>query len=175
MSVKIFVVFHKAIDERLIFEPFSKAEIDRLFTLYAVNEKNPSKSVTWITGQKSVLTRATSNVIFEYHLGWYNPDLQLQGFCETSCYVHILKNKLYKSYGYIGVSQYDMRWSPPAAATVRNLELGRRNTAYGLVRGVLMNEAAHYHPLAFATRAFNWDFLLASYNKFFSKSWDRKS
>jgi hypothetical protein len=171
MGVKIFVVFHKAVDERLIFEPFSKAEIDALFTLYAVNEKDPLKSVTWITGQKSAVITATSNVIFEYHLGWYNRDLQFQGFCETSCYVHILKNKLYETYDYIGVTQYDMRWSHPAAATVRHLGIGRR--AYGLVCGVLMNERGHYHPLAFATLR-NWDFLLSSYNKFFSTRWDKR-
>jgi hypothetical protein len=198
MSVKIFVVFHKSIDERLIFDSFSKAEIEGLFALYAVNEKNSSKSVTRITGQQSVLNRATSNVIFEYHLDWYNPDLQRRGFCETSCYVHILKNKLYEPYEYIGVTQYDMRWSPLAAAAVRRLEVGERNTAYGMIyegpaihgewlynersprfskerfgKFIIMDEGGYFNFLAFPWLR-NWDFLLASYNKFFSSSWDKR-
>jgi hypothetical protein len=173
MSVKIFVVFHKAIDERLIFDSFSKDEIARLFTLYAVNEESSSKSVTRITGQPLVLKGATSNVIFEYQLDWHNPDLQRRGFCETSCYVHILKNKLYEPYDYIGVTQYDMRWSRAAAEEVRRLEHGRTNSGYGMICEVLMNEHGHFHFLAFPALR-NWNFLLASYNKFFSTSWDKR-
>jgi len=174
MSVKIFIVFHKAIDERAIFEPFSASEIDQYFALYATNEKFPSKIVTRSNGETSVVTRPGTNILFEYDLGWHDPLLQSRGFLETSCYVHVLNNHLHAPFDYIGVTQYDMRWTPEAAAALRALGTGSvpdERIGYGIVCGALMRNGGQFHELAFSER-FNWRFLLASYNRFFSQRWD---
>jgi len=76
---------------------------------------------------------------------------------------------LRKGCGYVGVCQYDMRWTPPAAAALR--ELARDNIQsppliYGKSVGVLCNREGRLHPLTFVDRV-NWAFLLASYNSYF--------
>ncbi len=173
MKLRIFTVFHRSIDERLIFEQFSRAELDEYFSLYAVSERHPQKSLTRLDGTASSVTVSGPGVTFESQLRWYEPAIQARGFMETSCYIHVLKNELYASFDYIGVTQYDMRWKSAAAEIVRALareggEGVSRN--YGFVAGTIINAAGQFSPVAYE-RQVNWNFLLDSYNRFFGKQW----
>src|SRR5690242_5980882 len=174
MNARIFPVFHRAIDQRLIFQAFSQDEVDRFFTLYGVNESKPQKLITTLDGHTTIASAGDQNAILEYRLPWHDPTIQSRGFMETSCYVHLLKNRLHEPYDYVGVCQYDMRWTVQATNMLRALArepADSRNTVYGLVCGTLMNSARQFHPLAFA-QIRNWPFLLESYNRFFGTRWD---
>jgi hypothetical protein len=176
MRIRMFIVFHKAIDERLIFQPFATWEIDKYFTLYGVNADHPEKFVTLADGQRWSASAVSAQTVLEYELGWYDPTIQARGFLETSCYVHVLKNGLHEPFDYIGVTQYDMRWTNAAAAILRdlaNLPAQSAGPAYGIVCGTLMDGSGEFHCLAFPALR-NWDFLLASYNKYFGRHWDMR-
>src|SRR5258708_9915957 len=162
MRLKIFVVFHKVIDERLIFQTFAASEIGDYVALYAVNEKFPRKRVTKANGQTSLASATDPHVVLEYALGWYDPALQSRGFLETSCYVHLVKNDLHLPFDYIGVTQYDMRWREKGAAALRALSDRAPTTdkiAYGFPYGTLINHAGEFSPFAFS-QPFNWAFLI---------------
>ena len=174
MNVKIFPVFHRAIDQRLIFQAFSQDEVNRFFTLYGVNQSRPQKLITTLDGRTTIASSTDPNVLLEYHLPWHDPTIQSHGFMETSCYVHLLKNRLHDLHHYIGVCQYDMRWTAQSAELLRALSAeppGIRNTVYGLACGTLMDSQGQFHPLAFA-QIRNWPFLLESYNRFFGARLD---
>jgi len=175
MRIRVFTVFHKAIDERLIYQPFSQNEIDRLFSLYAVSERYPDKLVTRMDGRTLVATAEPDRIIAEPQLHWYDPNIQLRGFMETSCYVHLLKNDLVAAFDYVGVAQYDMSWTAAAADMLRALERGAPESgpqfAFGLTCGTLMDKFGRFHHWAFPHLR-NWNFLLMSYNRFFGQNWD---
>src|SRR6185437_15330668 len=138
MNIRVFPVFHSAIDERLIFDAFDASDVDRYFTLYGVNESRPRKLVTRLDGRTRIAGAEGSNALLEYQLNWYDGFIQSRGFMETSCYVHLMKNRLHEAFEYIGVAQYDMRWTPEAVAVLRRIErepAEGRNTVYGLVCG----------------------------------------
>ena len=171
MKIKIFVVFHKALDEK-IFSKFSGLEIDAYFVKYAVNHDFPKNVIYKNLYRKLTKKRADPNVVYEYQLPKYNPELQKRGFMETSCYVHVLENKLYQDCDYIGVCQYDMRWTAEARQTLLDLKAktAQDNTAWGISVGELMSSEKVFHPFAF-TDLVDWDFLLNSYNQFFKTNW----
>ena len=60
MNVAIFTVFHKALDERLIWAQFSSEEIARHFIPYAVNLRVPDKRLVTIDGQTEAVGTAIS-------------------------------------------------------------------------------------------------------------------
>ena len=173
MKVKVFTVFHRAIDERLLFDLFDPSEIEEYFVLYGVNASYPTKRVTKRDGRALIAGPQVSNALLEYQLPWHDESIQSRGFMETSCYVHLLNNAIHEPYDYIGVAQYDMRWPEPAAALVAAEPSGGRNVAYGMILGIIMNPQGQFHPLAFADRR-NWAFLLQSYNRFFHRNWDAR-
>jgi hypothetical protein len=83
----MFCVFHRE---------FFLRDDNRDFIFFGVNEafrKNNKKE---------------NNVIYEYELEKYNPFLQKRGYMETSAYLHVYWNKLYKNNDMVGFSQYDM-------------------------------------------------------------------
>ncbi len=116
--------------------------------------------------------RGSSDTLLEYTLPSYDPKLQDRGFMETSCYVHVLTNELYRGYDYVGICQYDMRWTPSAVAALRELALGgirRPDVIYGISVGALCDRGGRPHPLAFPDKV-NWAYLLGSYNSNFGKN-----
>lgn len=129
-KIKIFVVFHKAIDEN-IFAKFSGREIDAYFIKYAVNQEFSKQIGYKNIYRKLTKRRVDQNLVYEYMLPKYNPELQKRGFMETSCYVHVLENKQYQDCDYIGVCQYDMRWTAEARQTLLDLneKTAQDNTA----------------------------------------------
>ena len=50
-----------------------------------------------------------SNVVYEYALDFYNPQLQKNWYNEGTALYHIYMNGLYKKTKYIGFCQYDMK------------------------------------------------------------------
>lgn len=175
MKLRIFKVFHRSIDERLIFQPFTRAEIDEFFRLYAVSERYPLKNVIRADGSSSLVSPSDQKVTLESKLRWYEPALQARGFMEASCYIHVLKNQLHVPFDYIGVAQYDMRWTAAAATILRELSgdhAVHSARCFGIVCGKLMDNTGQFNAFAYAD-ILNWDFLLSSYNKFFARNWTR--
>lgn len=173
MRTRLFTVFHQAVDLRLIFPFFSDQEISRLVTLYAVAEHYPEKRVVLKNGRETAARNAFGTV-FEQDLAYYDPQLQARGFMETSAYVHILKNDLHLPYDHIGISQYDMRWTREGMARLCELTAAQAPTVGAVILGKLMDETGELHHLAFPRR-FNWEFLLASYNRHFGTAWDLRA
>jgi hypothetical protein len=173
MEARLFTVFHRAVDLRQIFPFFSSEEISTLVTLYAVAERYPEKWVILKDGRRIAAKEAPGSV-FEQDLRYYDPQLQVRGFMETSAYVHILKNDLHVPYDHIGISQYDMRWTREGVARLREITTAQSPTVGAVILGKLMDGTGALHRLAFP-RNFNWDFLLASYNRHFGTAWDLRA
>jgi hypothetical protein len=106
------------------------------------------------------------NVIFEYELEKYNPFLQKRGYMETSVYLHVYWNKLYKNKELIGFSQYDMKHNQ----SYNNLD---NNTIYLLNSGVPIVSNQEWNYLM-CPNVRNLEFLIQSYNKFFNKNYTIK-
>jgi hypothetical protein len=145
----IYTVYHKALDGGTIWTPFTPEEVRRHFTPYAVS-KHPK-----------YLVNAPAPVI-EAELPWHNPLLQERGYLETTCYVHVLRNNLHLPHELVGVTQYDMRWTPEAAAMLRDAEPG---DAFAMFDGRIC-EGGFLHPLALPDRC-DWSRMLRSFNERF--------
>jgi hypothetical protein len=103
------------------------------------------------------------NVIYEYELEKYNPFLQKRGYMETSVYLHVYWNKLYKNNDMVGFSQYDMTHY----SKYDNLNI---DTIYLLPVGGYVVENGIWNYLMFSD-ILNLNFLIESYNKFFCKTY----
>jgi hypothetical protein len=175
MAIRIFVVFHKRIDDQILAH-FTPAETEAWFVRFAVNERHPKavrdRDGTW----HDVPPEGRPGVITEYRLPRRFPELQDRGFMETSCYVHVEANGLHDGMDWIGVCQYDMWWTPEATNLLRALERTDpdRRRAFGIPVGPLVLPDGRAHPLAFADRR-NWRFLLDHYNAFFGTRWGREA
>jgi hypothetical protein len=96
MVLKIFVVFHRSINEKC-YEELSSEEFSHL-VFVAVNESVP----------KTYPADPKYKIIKEWELPIFNPKLQEQGFQENSVLHHIYLNKLYDEDDRVGFSQYDI-------------------------------------------------------------------
>ena len=192
-SIKILVVFHKTIDQRLIFEYFSKEEIQKWFVMYAVNQNQVDKRIIYQDGSEEVVDGVKNGLVIEASLGKHDPELQRQGFMETSCYIHLLANNMYPEVEWIGVTQYDMRWTKKSANLLRNLSVPEEGvflsavkkllrmdfsskhklTVYAQIAGTVMYSDGSFNPMA-SVSTFNWSYLLQSYNQFFMTNWEVK-
>jgi len=169
MGLRLFTVFHRAVDLRLIFPFFSDQDISGMVTLYAVAERFAEKWVILKDGRK-LAARDAPNTVFEQDLPFYDPQLQTRGFMETSAYVHILKNDLHAAHSHIGVAQYDIRWTEQGVARLHEIVASQSPVVGAITLGKVMNDAGELHRLAFP-RGFNWEFLLASYNRHHGTRW----
>lgn len=174
-KIKIFVVFHKVIDET-IFPHFSTKEIDNWFIKYAVNRRYV-KRIKYRNLFRAFSKRHTNpNLILEYELPNFNPLLQIRGFMEGSCYSHVNSNTLYENTDYVGVCQYDMRWPKVASEVIRQIALGEPDDSknvWGISVGSIMSTTGEFHQYAFPN-LLDWAFILKSYNRHFLTAWDIK-
>jgi len=193
-KLQIFIVFHKVFDERLSLPFFSQSEIDHWFIKYAVNVKHLDKKIMDQAGKPIFPVKACANTVLEYELAKYHPQLQERGFMETSCFVHIAQNQLYGAAQYVGVCQYDMRWTKKSTQIVRALDRALSNhsnskswfyklkaklslaidtqkTVFAQIAGPFKNADQSFNPMA-ATISFDWAFLLKSYNQFFNTNYE---
>jgi len=193
-KLKIFIVFHKVFDARLSLPFFAQSEIDHWFIKYAVNIKHLDKKIIDQHGQPIFPKNAATNIVLEYELAKYHPQLQERGFMETSCFVHLAQNQLYADAQYVGVCQYDMRWTKQSTQIVRRLyralsepsksnswlkqlkmrlglAIDTEKTVFAQIAGPFKNPDQLFNPMA-ATISFNWGFLLRSYNQFFNTNYE---
>ncbi|MBU3563879.1 hypothetical protein [Polynucleobacter sp. Tro8-14-1] len=192
-SLKIFVVFHQTLDQRLIFPHFTNAEIAQWFVFYGVNIEKTNKKMIGKDGVENTDLANTPGVTLEYQLDTYHPELQQQGYMETSCFLHILSNNLFPDSDLIGVTQYDMRWTEKSTGLLRKIAEGKSQDglitkikgafrrainpafvspqiAYAQVGGKIMDSTGQLSPMT-ASYAFNWPYLIESYNNFFGTHW----
>ena len=181
VRVKIFIVFHKVLDERLSLQVFSPQERGDWFAPYAVNENVLPKQYIDYQGYEKNLTEHPG-LLEEYKLPHYDPNLQARGFMETSCYVHLLANKIYEKYDYLGVCQYDMRWTNRSAKILKNitesksqywrwLKKFQRPIIYCQLAAKNCWNGSCLHPMASASK-FDWQYLVKSYNAYFRTSFN---
>lgn len=106
------------------------------------------------------------NNILEYELDNYNPFLQKRGYMETSVYLHVYWNKLYKNKEMIGFSQYDMKHNQ----IYNNLN---NKTIYLLNANKPIVKNNEWNQMMFPELR-NLDFLIKSYNSHFDKKYTIK-
>ena len=142
-NLEMFCVYHKKYYFR---------EDNFYFTFFGVNEVYSKEK--------------TCNNILEYELNKYNPFLQKRGYMESSVYLHVYWNKLYKNKDMIGFSQYDMKHNQ----IYNNLD---KKTIYLLNTNNPIVKNGKWNSLMFP-RIRNLDFLIKSYNNHFKKSYTIK-
>ena len=178
-KIQIFCVFHKVMSAPLSLSVFSKEEINQWFTFYAVNQEVSSKKFIDLDGSEIHSFSEMPKFIEEFSLSVHNPLLQERGFMETSCYIHLLDNNLYKQHEWVGICQYDMSWCQKSKVILSKLShpsaldqwLGRirKPVVYAQIAAKRCSKNGILHPMA-SSSTFNWDYLLESYNRFFSTS-----
>ena len=138
----MFCVYHKHFSE-------DNNDINSNLFYFGVNEvyqKNKNKN----------------NIILEYELEKYNPFLQKRGYMETSAYLHVYWNNLYRRKEMIGFHQYDMK--------VNNYNNLKKDTIYLFNSGKEIVKNKQWNELMFPSIR-NMDFLIKSYNRHFSKQY----
>lgn len=96
MNYALYIIFHKDIYEEC-YKELNQSYIENL-KFFAVNSKI----------QKAVPQKYMNQLVIERNLPNYNPLLQMCNFCETSVFLHCLKNPQLLEKEYIGFFQYDM-------------------------------------------------------------------
>ena len=142
-NLEMFCIYHKNYYFR---------EDNFYFTFFGVNEVYSKEK--------------TCNNILEYELDKYNPFLQKRGYMESSSYLHVYWNKLYKRKDMVGFSQYDMKHNQ----IYNNLD---KKTIYLLNTNKPIVKNGKWDSLMFPTIR-NLDFLIKSYNNHFKKSYTMK-
>ena len=142
-NLEMFCVYHKK---------FYFREDNFYFTFFGVNEVYSKEK--------------TCNNILEYELNKYNPFLQKRGYMETSVYLHVYWNKLYKNKDMIGFSQYDMKHSQK----YDNLD---NKTIYLLNTNQPIVKDGKWKAMM-CPKIRNLDFIIKSYNAHFDKKYTIK-
>ena len=106
--------------------------------------------------------KTNDNIILEYELEKYNPFLQKRGYMETSAYLHVYWNNLYKDKEMIGFYQYDMK--------VNDCIDLEKDTIYLLNSGKDIVKNKQWNSLMFP-KIRNLNFLIDSYNRHFGKAY----
>jgi len=147
VKMEMFCVYHNYYDLR---------EDNNYFTFFGTNEIYDK------THDKNKVNR----VILEYELDIYNPFLQKRGYMETSVYLHVYWNKLYKNKNMIGFSQYDT----VHYTKYDNLD---KDTIYLLNTTLnIVTPENEWNMFMFADKR-NLDFVMNSYNTFFGKKYTK--
>ncbi len=102
----------------------------------------------------------------EYELEKYNPFLQKRGYMETSAYLHVYWNQLYKNHDMIGFSQYDMMHTS-------NYDNLKKDTIYLLNSNQMIVSNQQWSQSMYPSIR-NLDFLIKSYNQFFHTEYSMK-
>jgi hypothetical protein len=95
-TFQIFIIFHKNIYDKC-YQYISQEDLDKYFTFVAVDE-----TIT------KTYTPNKYNIIKEWELPIYNPELRKNKFLENTVIYHIFANQIYKQYDFIGFFHYDM-------------------------------------------------------------------
>lgn len=155
-----FIVFHKGIAPSLT-RTDSLIDVIRYF---GVNQDHDKYLLT-SEGKIEPLGNR-DDVCLEYRLPNYDASLQMNGFMETSAYIHIYKNKLHLPYEFIGIAQYDMIWSDDTIQLVRNHH--QTDVVLSKTKDIIFLEG-QWHSLMYAER-FPLDYIIESYNRYFKSN-----
>jgi len=156
-DIEIFIVYHKNVHPDKIFKScYTEDIIRKNFTFFGVNELH----------SKNIVNNKNYKNVIEYDLPIYNPFLQKRGYMETSVYLHVFWNKLYKDKEYVGFCQYDMTHDKPLPKLENNKIIIEWTT-----NNIVSNNTWHnwMHPTLR-----NCNFLMDSYNKHFNKNHTKK-
>jgi hypothetical protein len=142
-NLEMYCIFHK---------DFQIREDNFYFTFYGVNEIYPKVR--------------DKNVILEYELKKYNPFLQKRGYMETSAYLHVYWNHLYKNKEMVGFSQFDM-------IHTRKYDVLDKKGIYIYTMGEAIVNKQIWNRLMFPNIR-NLDFLIKSYNAYFKTNYSMR-
>jgi hypothetical protein len=142
-NLEMYCIFHK---------DFQIREDNFYFTFYGVNEIYPKVR--------------DKNVILEYELKKYNPFLQKRGYMETSAYLHVYWNHLYKNKEMVGFSQFDM-------IHTRKYDVLDKNGIYIYTMGEDIVNKQIWNRLMFPNIR-NLNFLIKSYNAYFKTNYSMR-
>ena len=153
-NINIFIVYHKILNEKYMFNEYNENVdtdyIQNTFVYYGVNE---------IFTKSIINPKYHCKQILEYELSRYDPFLQKRGFMETSAYLHVYHNGLYKDLDFVGFCQYDMTHKD----RYENMD---PNTIYLLKPPSPIVECGKWHPHMYSGLR-NIDYLLQHYNQHF--------
>jgi hypothetical protein len=127
------------------------------------NNFNNNKNFIYYGVNEIYEKNKNENIIFEYELDKYNPLLQKRGYMETSAYLHVYWNNLYKNKKLIGFSQYDMIHNDNYN-TLESDILYLLNKNEFIVKNKMWNNSM-------CQKIRNLSFLINSYNTFFNKNY----
>jgi hypothetical protein len=153
MNIQFFICFHKQIYHNIY---KIKEDEQKYITFYGVKEKD-SKNI--------------DNVIYEYELSNYNPNLQRNKYNEGSCIYHVYSNKLYEKYDYVGICQYDMIFPETTFTSIQKSIENNPNTIFcaGFFQWAFLGGQT-----SIINDYYNISAGLKSYNKFFNKNYTEK-
>jgi hypothetical protein len=104
----IFIIYHKNIYDKC-YQHISQEDLDKHFTFIAVDE-----TIT------KTYTPNKYNIIKEWELPIYNPELRKNKLVENSAIYHIFINQIYKQYDFIGFFHYDMPFLTNVVEDIKN-------------------------------------------------------
>jgi GR25 family glycosyltransferase involved in LPS biosynthesis len=105
-SIHIYSVFHNYFYDEL-YNDIENEEENKMITLYGVKNR--------------IINTTKLNMIYEEDFKIYNPNFQKLKYNESSALYHLYKNNLYKKYDYIGLCQYDMKFSSNTIKDIKNI------------------------------------------------------
>ncbi len=132
-------------------------------TFFGVNQKYP-KLYNEAKGYR---------IVWEWDLPHYRPEMQADGYCQTSALYHVYQNKLHLPYDYIGCLQYDMKFRSGAKKSFAT-EI-EECTKLGLAKPFFYSLKGNLHlwcnGLLVPYTDHTSKTCLAHYNKFHGTSW----
>lgn len=147
--LRLYNIWH----HKLFDELYEHVDVSDGLVMYAVNNKYP-KLLNHLRGYK---------VTYEFALPLFEPRWQELGYCQTSCMMHVYKNKLHSDLDYIGFIQYDMRVARDALSVMRD-QIRAHEPQLGLL----------FHSQLQTIRQKSWmpglEAILAHYNGHFQSS-----
>lgn len=151
---QIFNVFHhKLFDEMYASSP----EMLNNLTFFAVNEQYTKE---WNKDKNY-------NIINEWDLKHYKPEMQQKGYCQTSALYHIHKNELDAPYNFVGCMQYDMKVKDQAVTKIQSILEKHSEPVFYIMKG---NHSMHCKGL-FTPYPNTDKSVLSHYNNFFNKNY----
>jgi len=157
-KVQIFIIFHKYINETC-YKNIPDDILYKYFTFIAVNK---SIAKTYPVNSKKY------KIINEWDLLKHDPTFQMRGYHEQSVIYHIYANELHNMYDFIGFFQYDMMFN---------------NNIIDFLFKNIDPAKMQYFPLALydfdychyktGCEPSTLDFVIADYEKFFNKKFNR--
>ena len=156
-KLKVFIIYHKNVQpDKIFLNHYTENYIKENFIFLGVNELH----------FKNIVNNKNYENVMEYNLPIYNPFLQKRGYMETSVYLHVYWNKLYKNLTHIGFFNYDMVHNDNIPKVMED------NTIYIYDMGKHIVSNNTWHKMMCPSLR-NLQFLIDSYNKHFKTNYKK--